>query len=398
MTVAVLRIVDALGERRLARTDFPLAIGGAGCALALVGAPAGPLAWLGLHEDDLFLQPVTAGAVLHNGAPVESSAWLHAGDVITAGHAVLRMRNVDGLRTLLIEDGGAGNVTAPPTLERGPVIAGTTGAGFEAVVSQQYRAAQAPARRSLQRDRRAWLYAGAGVFIALLLWFLATGVAVQVRVDPAGAQVRVGGSWLAPRFGTQLFLRPGRYTLSARATGYAARSVAFEVNGQAGQVVTLALARLPGTLAIELATPGTLRVDAQSGAHPVPGSIELPAGRHQLHIEAPGYLPYLREVTIAGGGSRHAWRWRCSRIRRACASPRSQPVRSSSSMAGRSGRRRRRSTSRPARTTSSCARRVSSRGRRTWPSRPVSRSRSVRCGWACPTRNSRCAATRRRRA
>ena len=95
---AVLRLVDSLGERSIERADFPLAIGGAGCAVALGGAPAGPVAWLGLRDDDLFLQQVVAGQVLHNGAPAQSSHWLHAGDVITVGKAVLRLRNVDGVR------------------------------------------------------------------------------------------------------------------------------------------------------------------------------------------------------------------------------------------------------------------------------------------------------------
>ena len=149
---AVLQLVDALGERKIGRDDFPLALGGAGCAVTLAGASAGPIAWLGLRDDDLFLQPVTPGQLLHNGVPVDASTWLHAGDVITAGGAVLRLKNIEGVRTLAVEDGSGGNVTAPPVIDRGAVVSGTTAGGFEAVVSTQYRAAQSGSHRATRRD------------------------------------------------------------------------------------------------------------------------------------------------------------------------------------------------------------------------------------------------------
>ena len=300
----LLRLSDSLGERSIERADLPLAIGGAGCAVALAGAPAGPVAWLGLHDDALFLQPVAPGQVLHNGAPAESSTWLHAGDVITVGSAVLRLRNVDGVRTLSVEDGGTGNITAPPVIERGDVISGTTAGGFDTVVATQYQASQSRSHASLPRDRRTLLYGGLALAVVLILWFLASGVAVQVRVSPPGAQLHVSGGWLTPRFGSTLFLRPGRYTLSARAPGYAQRTLGFVVTGQPGQVLVLQLMKLPGTLDVELAAPGTMRVDAGADTFKVPGPIQLPAGRHQLLIESPGFLPYNGEVTIAGAGSR----------------------------------------------------------------------------------------------
>ena len=76
------------------------------------------------------------------------------------------------------------------------------------------------------------------------------------------------------------------------------------MTGQLGQTVVLELAKLPGTLEVALVAPGTLKVDAGAASYKVPGRIELPAGRHELLIESPGFLPYHGEVTIAGAGSR----------------------------------------------------------------------------------------------
>ncbi len=298
---AVLRVVDSLGERHIARGDFPLSLGGPGCALVLAGAPAAPMAWLAVREDDLFLQPSAPGLLLHNGRPVDASTWLHAGDVVTAGSAVLRLTNAEGMRTLLVEDGGSGNLTAPPVIERGGVVSGTTAEGFESVASTRYRAGTAATGPAGKRSKRPLIIGIAALAVAWVLWFLASGVAVQLRVAPANARISVGGGWLTPRFGAQLFLRPGRYTLEAQAPGYRTQSLAFAVSGQPGQVVTLELAKLPGELEVVLGAPGSMTVDAGK-AYTVPGRIELAAGAHDLLVEVPGFLPYRIRVQIAGGG------------------------------------------------------------------------------------------------
>ena len=297
-----MRIVDSLGERRVERQDFPLALGGPGCALVVAAARGAPIAWLGLHDDALFLQPETPGLLLHNGLPVQGSVWLHAGDVVTSGNVTLRLKNVEGTRTLVVEDGGAGNITAPPAIERGEVVSGSTAGGFEAIASTTYRAGQGVARKPRRRGHLPVLIGAAALLVTLILWFLATGVAVRIQVQPAGARLTVSGAWLTPRFGDQLFVRPGRYTLSAQAPGFSSQSVRFTVSGQAGQIVALELVKLPGALVVELPAAGSMSVDA-GAAFKVPGRVDLPAGQHALSIEVPGYLPYRTAVVVAGAGS-----------------------------------------------------------------------------------------------
>ena len=72
------RIVDAGAARTLGADEFPLALGGADAAVPLPAstrddrATAGPpLAWLGLAEGHVYVQPAEGGPpVLRNGAPV----------------------------------------------------------------------------------------------------------------------------------------------------------------------------------------------------------------------------------------------------------------------------------------------------------------------------------------
>jgi formylglycine-generating enzyme required for sulfatase activity len=296
-----MRIVDSLGERRVEQQDFPLALGGPGCAV-VVAATGGPIAWLGLHEDALFLQSEDSGQLLHNGLPVQGSVWLHVGDVVTSGNVTLRIRNVEGTRTLVVEDGGAGNTTAPPAAERGGVVAGSSVSGYETIASTAYRANQATAHQKQKRSPVPLLVGAAALSVMLILWFLATGVAVRIQVRPANATLTVSGTWLAPRFGEQLFVRPGRYTLSAQAKGYRTQSVGFTVSGQPGQLVALELTKLPGELVVELPAAGSMSVDGNA-TFKVPGHVSLPAGKHNVTIEVPGYLPFRTTVAVAGAGS-----------------------------------------------------------------------------------------------
>ena len=296
-----LRITESLGERRVEHADFPLSLGGPGCAVVVDAEASGPVAWLGLHDDLLFVQPAIAGSLLHNGVPVQGSSWVHAGDVITVGSVLLRLANRDGTRHLVVDDGGAGNVTAPPVIERGELVSGSTVAGLEPVVSMQYRSAQATSPKSEPLRRGPIIIGGAALLVVLVLWFLASGVAVQLKVQPASAKLTVTGAWLTPRIGTQLFVRPGRYTLRAHAPGYQSRDFDFAVSDQAGQTVALQLHKLPGRVRVELAAPGTLRIDS-GAAVKVPGVIEVPPGKHGVLIESSGFLPYRADIEVAGEG------------------------------------------------------------------------------------------------
>jgi hypothetical protein len=133
---------EPLGERLLGAGDFPLSLGGAGAGVTLPAGP-GPLAWIGLHEGQLFVQPEgDAAGVLHNGTPVAGSVWLRAGDVLDVGAGRLKLRQEDGRRVLEVVAGGADNATAPPA----PEVAATAG-GIGAGRGRAHRAGRVPCPR-----------------------------------------------------------------------------------------------------------------------------------------------------------------------------------------------------------------------------------------------------------
>jgi hypothetical protein len=199
--------------------EFPLSIGGAGARLVLPDA-GGVLAWLGLHEGQLFVQPEGATTVLHNGSAIAGSAWLRSGDVLDVGGGRLKLSIDEGRRMLTLVDGGADNVTAPPSAEA-IATAGAHSAGederIEPVVFRRSATRPATARRELPW-RRVTIVAGLAM-LAGLATVLFTAVPVQVEIEPLPDRVKFEGGWGGLRFRSSHLLRPGQYTLQAAREG-----------------------------------------------------------------------------------------------------------------------------------------------------------------------------------
>ena len=299
---AGLLLRDSLGERRVERQDFPLALGGPGAAIVVDGTAGEPLGWIGLHEDALFLQPVAAGRFAHNGTPVERSVWLHSGDRITAGSVAIRLGIADGVRCLWVEDGGPGNATAPPLKEQNAMLSGAADDGLASIARIQYRGAQAAAStRTRGRSLRPLAWGTAAVLLVAVLLWLGSSVSVPLQLSPATAQLAVSGPWPHLRLGDSLFLRTGQYTLAASAKGYENRQERLQVTDRPGLKASLSLTRLPGTLQVKLPANGVFKTDAGVEA-PVPGAVKLAAGKHHFTISAEGYVPYSADIDIRGLG------------------------------------------------------------------------------------------------
>ncbi len=76
-------------ERVYASEDLPLMVGGGSDAQIPVSDrdDAGPLALLGISDDQPFVQPGTGGEpVFHNERPIETSRWLSHGDAVRVGN------------------------------------------------------------------------------------------------------------------------------------------------------------------------------------------------------------------------------------------------------------------------------------------------------------------------
>ncbi|HWK73743.1 MAG TPA: hypothetical protein VNQ81_05695, partial [Povalibacter sp.] len=141
----VLVVRESLGERRFGVADFPLAFGGAGSLIVLAGRPEGVQAWIGSHEDQLFVQPAEGAEVLHNGVRVTRSTWLKPGDVINLGAARLRVVEEYDQRVVEVDDGSSGNITAPPIISESARVRGESDGEAEPLAAVRFRATEAAA-------------------------------------------------------------------------------------------------------------------------------------------------------------------------------------------------------------------------------------------------------------
>lgn len=301
-------IREALGERRIALTDLPIAIGGAGSAIVLANRPEGPEAYLGWHEEQLFIQPADGAEVLYNGVRVRRSTWLRDGDVVNFGLGRIRIEQRGDARTVHVEDGSAGNLTAPPILPDDARLSGESDAESERIDAIQFRASEptGPTRGVSLSPARTGLGALALVVVAVL-WFIFTATAVTVSTDPEEASVSVKGGLLAVPLGHRILVRPGDYQLRAEHPGYRAAELDVTVTSDPNQRYELKLEKLPGRLMIDTPVNARVSIDGvESGV--APGEFELEPGTHRIALTAERYQPFAADVEIEGAGKEQSFK------------------------------------------------------------------------------------------
>jgi formylglycine-generating enzyme required for sulfatase activity len=293
---------DPLGERPMAAADFPLSVGGPGNTIVLPGSDGATLAWLALHEGQLYLEPVAGvDPPLCNGAPLARSSWLRAGDVVDFARGRLRVGIRDGRPSVEVEDGSSGNLTVPPVAPAVNVIAGGGDDADEPIESVAFRRPAAPVRARAPVGPA--MIAGTLVsLLGLVVWFLVSGRAVTIASDPADSDVRVRGGLVLSMAGHH-FARPGDYQVEIRREGYETLRAPLRVIDAPSQTVRYRLAKLPGLVDVQTQVAARVSVAGKDlGA--APGTISLPAGRHELQVVAPRYLPYATTIDVQGAGQR----------------------------------------------------------------------------------------------
>jgi formylglycine-generating enzyme required for sulfatase activity len=298
LTAPELILRDPLGERPLAAADFPVSLGGPGHTVVLPGAADGTLAWIALHDGQLFLQPAEGReAPLVNGAPVARATWLREGDVVDVARGRLRYGARGGVRWLDVEDGSGGNLTVPPEAPVVPVVSGGGDDAEERIDAVAFRrpATPRPARR---RVAPTLLGALALVLLGLAAWFLATGRAVTVVTQPAASRVQLHGDF-ALKVGENHFARPGDYRVEISQPGYETLRAPLAIADAPNQRFEFTLAKRPGRVEVQSSAPGRASVKGRDvGA--VPGELTLPAGRHELVITAARHQPYSTVIDVEG--------------------------------------------------------------------------------------------------
>jgi formylglycine-generating enzyme required for sulfatase activity len=293
---------DPLGERLLVTADFPLSVGGPGNTIVLPGSGGATLAWLALHDGQLFLEPVAGiDPPLCNGMPLARSSWLRAGDVVDIARGRLRVGSRDGRALIEVEDGSGGNLTVPPEPPAVAVVAGGSDDADEPIGSVTFRRPTAPTRA--RPPAGPTLIAGALLtLLGLVVWFLVSGRAVTIASDPPDSDIRVRGG-LALSMAGHHFARPGDYQVEIRRAGYETLRAPLRVTDAPNQTFRFKLARLPGL--VDVQTPVAARVSVGGKeAGSAPGTISLPAGRHQLQVVADRHLPFATTIDVQGAGQR----------------------------------------------------------------------------------------------
>jgi len=278
-----------------------LSLGGSGADVVLP-ASVGTLAWVGLHEGQLFVQPADGALVLHNGTAISGSAWLRGGDVLDVGGGRLKLRAEDGRRVLEVLAGGVDNATAPPVAEVAATVGGLVAGEDERIEPVAFRRVAAPGARPSRA--LPWRRLAVGAALALLAAtaaLLFSSVPVQVEIEPEPQRVVFEGGWGGLRLGSSHLLRPGAYTLRAELEGYVPLAVPVEVTEERNQRLSFELTRRPGRVEVVLPVPGRVVIDGQPVGD-APGPFELPAGPHTLTIQAERHLEATVEVQVEGLG------------------------------------------------------------------------------------------------
>lgn len=293
---------EALGERRFTATDFPIAVGGQGSAIVMAGRPEGAEAYLGLHEDQLFVQPADGVEVLHNGVPVQNSTWLRSGDVINFGAARLRLlAQRDNQRVVEVDDGSSGNITAPPIIEASSRLQGGEG-DADRIDPLQFRpSAPVKATTKVSFDAKKLVIGVVAALVAVVLWFIFTATSVSVRTDPEGAKVEIAGTLPAVHFGGRVLVRPGDYLIKATRQGYSPAQLQAKVTSESNQTFALKLQKLPGKVRVEAPAQARVTVDGKELGN-APGEFTLAPGKHTIAIAAARYQPFSGELDVVGEG------------------------------------------------------------------------------------------------
>ncbi|UTW44137.1 PEGA domain-containing protein [bacterium SCSIO 12696] len=132
------------------------------------------------------------------------------------------------------------------------------------------------------------------------LWFLLTARAVFFDTEPGGVEVEIDASLLF-QVSDSYLIRPGTYPVRATAEGYFPLEQDIEVTGDDNQRFALVLEKKPGHLQLNSQPQGaTITLNGEPAGTTPALLSDLPAGEHQIQLEAPRHFARSLTVDITG--------------------------------------------------------------------------------------------------
>jgi formylglycine-generating enzyme required for sulfatase activity len=308
--LTAIRVEEGGRARSLGPADFPVPLGGPGSPVPVAGS-GGPLAWLGLADGEVFVQPSPGAAVLCNGIRLSASHWLRDGDTIRLGPTRVAVSlGGDSIR-LAVEALAEESPTEPPVVLVPPPRDERLSSG-DAPAGAPIRPVGYTPRRPATPPRSRRVVGGRALALAgLLLAALAVAVvvsrlaAVRVEVEPEPDTLALRGSWPVVHVGQRYVAWPGPYSVVAEKAGYRRLEEPIEVTGEAGQVLRVAMRLLPGRLSVD--TGGVAGAEVSLDGRPVGvtplAAFEAEAGEREVRVRADGYEELRTRVAIEGGGT-----------------------------------------------------------------------------------------------
>jgi formylglycine-generating enzyme required for sulfatase activity len=304
---------DLRGERRYQIGDLPLTIGGRGADITLSGhADDPPVAYVDLAAETPFIQPRTAQhAVYLNDVRLDTSHWLHQGDVIRIDNEHLVCDISEAYIGFSLEGSDTNEDTLPPLkAEQRFDTSPPTMLPKASPDTVQPIAYQPPEMETAKGARgfgpRSALFVVMLGLISVIGWFLVTAKSVKLEVTPAADRITVRGAWIPIDFGGRYLLRPGPYTIVAEKSGYHVAEHPIEVTDAQNQVFSLQLEKLPGLLTVITRPVDGARIlidNKEIGVTPL-SEVELRPGQHEVIARTANYLEYHTVIDIEGEAKR----------------------------------------------------------------------------------------------
>lgn len=291
-------LYDAAGQRTLDELKLPIRVGGSTHGDIVIAGLADEqlVAIIALDDGHAFIQPTgIAVTIFHNDERLLDSVWLKSGDRVQIAEQILSWE-VQGDRVMISVQTHQpeSHQLRPPkhAPEQGTPPEDALPVAEHDLVSRNGKALR----------RRVIAVVG---FLLLAAIYLLTATSLDIKVEPATAQVRLSGFPPAISFGGSRLALPVKYQLEISAAGYAPLTTELDIDMGPPLVFNYALAELPGLIELNTTPPSEmmLYVDEIETAANMQGQYELERGPHSMRIESQRYLPVSTQLEVEGFGA-----------------------------------------------------------------------------------------------